>query len=42
MEKESIFVTKLQVQRRIVIPKGIVEALGLKKGDKIEVRIKKM
>jgi len=33
---------KVQELRRIVIPKPICEALGIKKGDKVEVVIKKV
>lgn len=36
---ESVFVTKLQIERRIVIPRPITEALDIKRGDKVMVKI---
>ena len=41
MEKESVFVAKVQKLRRVVIPKSICEALGINVGDIVEIRIKK-
>jgi len=39
--KESVFQVKVQRQRRIVIPRPICEALDIKKGDKVEIIIRK-
>jgi len=38
---ESVFTAQLQELRRIVIPKGICDALGIQKGDIVIVRVRK-
>lgn len=40
--KTSIFQARVQVLRRITIPKPICDALEIKKGDKVEVIVKKV
>lgn len=41
-EKESVFRANVQTLRRVVIPKEISEALGIKQGDKVEIVIRKV
>jgi len=40
--KESVFRARVQKLRRIVIPRPICEALGIKEGDKVEVIIRRV
>jgi AbrB family looped-hinge helix DNA binding protein len=40
--KESIFQTKVQKLRRIVIPRQICDALRINEGDKVEIKITKV
>jgi len=40
--KTSVFQTKVQDLRRIVIPKPICDALKIRKGDTVEVTIKRV
>lgn len=42
MGEERVFTARVQVLERVAVPKVIVEDLGIKKGDVVEVRIKKM
>lgn len=40
--KTSTFQVKIQELRRIAIPKPICEALDIKKGNKVEVTVRKV
>jgi AbrB family looped-hinge helix DNA binding protein len=40
--RESLFQARVQKLRRIVIPKPICEALNIREGDRVEVRIRKV
>lgn len=40
--KTSVFHARIQVLRRVTIPKPICDALDLKKGDKVEIIVKKV
>jgi len=42
VEEERTFTAKIQTLRRIAIPKVVMESLGLKEGDFIEVHIRKI
>lgn len=42
MEEERIFTARVQVLGRVAIPSVIVEDLDIKRGDVVEVRIKKV
>jgi bifunctional DNA-binding transcriptional regulator/antitoxin component of YhaV-PrlF toxin-antitoxin module len=40
--RESLFVGRVQKLRRVVIPRGVYEALRLNTGDKVEIVIRKV
>jgi len=42
MSEERVFTAKVQTLGRIVVPKEVMNSLGLKEGDFVEVRIKKI
>ena len=42
MNKTSVFRTSVQIERRVVIPRPICEALNIKRGDKVEVIVRKV
>lgn len=42
MEKERVFTARVQTLQRVAIPKVIVEDLGIRKSDVVEIRIKKV
>jgi len=42
MDRESVFRVKVQKIRRIAIPKPICDALGIKEGDTVELRIRRI
>jgi len=39
LASEGVFVAKVQQLRRIVIPKGVARALGIREGDEVMIRI---
>ncbi len=40
--RESVFRARVQRLCRIAIPKAVREALGIKEGDEVDVRIRKV
>lgn len=42
MGKEHVFTARVQTLERVAIPRVIVENLGIRKGDVVEIRVKKV